>query len=135
MLRCYVIVSITYEETNILRLTDREERFFCYGVLVIIYARIVAVPVNFPAELEIRYEALNRETREPTAVFGSPSGAPRHFSWGELKRKFSIGEVRASECEKQLRQGEHALIAEAQEWEGLWGAHSISRVSYVRRRH
>jgi hypothetical protein len=78
-----------------------------------IYARVVAKPVNFPEELDIRYETLDRETGENVAVFGSQ----RRFSWTEVKRKFSVSEARALECEGQLRQGEPALIAQAQEWE------------------
>ncbi len=79
-----------------------------------IYARVVAKPVNFPAKLDIRYETVNRETGEHVAVFG----AQRPFSWEEVKLRFSVSEERALECEGQLRQGENALIAQAQEWEG-----------------
>jgi hypothetical protein len=78
-----------------------------------IYALVVAKPVNFPEELDIRHETLCRECGEDVAVFG----AQRPFSWEEIKRRFSVGEARALECEGQLRQGETALIAQAQEWE------------------
>ena len=87
---------------------------------MVIYARVVAVPVNFPSELELRYETLDEETGEPIAVFGSPAGSPDYYSWEDLRRKFSIGEALASECEALLRQGENALIAQAQEWEDDW---------------
>jgi phage-related minor tail protein len=103
-----------------------------------IYARVVAKPVNFPEELDIRYETLDRETGENVAVFGSQ----RSFSWEEVKRKFSIGDARAIECERQLRQRETALIAQAQEWESDWnptettfGTTCITSVTYVRRSH
>lgn len=95
---------------------------------MLIYARVVAIPVNFPEQLKIRYETLDRETGEPIAVFGSPLGAPDHFSWEEVKRKFSVGGVHASDCESQLRQNKSALIAQPQEWEGDWALHSESTV-------
>jgi hypothetical protein len=78
-----------------------------------IYARVVAKPVNFPAKLDIRYETVDRMTGEHVAVFG----AQRSFSWEEVKLRFSVSEERTPECEGQLRQGENALIAQAQEWE------------------
>jgi hypothetical protein len=78
-----------------------------------IYARVIAKPVNFPEELDIRYETLHRETGQEVAVFG----AQRRFSWEEIKHRFSLGEGRATECEGQLRQGEPALISQPQEWE------------------
>ena len=87
---------------------------------MVIYAHVVAKPVNFPSTLELRYETLDKETREPIAVFGSPYGSPDYYSWGELKRKFTIGEAFASECEVQLDHGRDALIAQAQEWEDNW---------------
>ena len=103
-----------------------------------IYARVVAKPVNFPEELNIRYETLDRETGEDVAVFG----AQRCFSWAEVKREFSVGEARALECEAQLHQGETALIAQAQEWESdrnptntTFGVTCIKSVSYVYRSH
>jgi hypothetical protein len=103
-----------------------------------IYARVVAKPVNFPEELDIRYETLDRETGEDVAVFGGQ----RRFSWEEVKRKFSVGEARALECEGQLRQGETALIAQAQQWESdrnptktTFGATCITSVTRVRRSH
>jgi hypothetical protein len=91
-----------------------------------IYARVVAIPVNFPEELDIHYHTLCRECGENVAVFGSP----RRFSWEEVKRRFSIGEARALECEGQLRQGATAFIAEAREWEGDWGSHSMATFSW-----
>jgi len=78
-----------------------------------IYARVVAKPVDFPKELDIRYETLDRDTGENVAVFG----AQRRFSWEEVRWKFSIDEALALECEGQLRRGETALIEQAQEWE------------------
>jgi hypothetical protein len=78
-----------------------------------IYARVVAKPVNFPAKLDIRYETVDRKTGEDVAVFG----AQRSFSWEEVKLRFSVSDGQALECEGQLRQGENALIAQAQEWE------------------
>jgi len=78
-----------------------------------IYARVVAKPVNYPEKLDIRYETVDRQTGEEVAVFG----AQRRFSWEEIKLKFPVSEERALECEAQLRQGENALIAHAQEWE------------------
>lgn len=103
-----------------------------------IYVRVVAKPVNFPEQLDIRYEILNKETGEDVAVFG----AQRRFSWEEVKRKFSVGEARALECEDQLRQGQNALIAQAQQWESdqnptktTFGATIITSVTRVRRSH
>jgi hypothetical protein len=87
---------------------------------MIIYARVVAKPVNFPSELELRYETLDKESGRPTAVFGSPFGSPDHYSWEDLKRKFSIDDALASECEALLRNGRNALIARAQDWEDDW---------------
>jgi hypothetical protein len=103
-----------------------------------IYARVVAKPVNFPKELDIRYETLDRETGEDVAVFG----AQRCFSWEEVRRKFSVGETQALECEGQLRRGETALITQAQEWESdrnptdtTFGVTCRKSVSYVYRGH
>ena len=98
---------------------------------MIIYACVVAMPVNFPGELEIHYRTLDRETGEPVAVFGPPFGSPRYFSWEGLKRKFSVGEALASECEGLLRQGKSAFIAQAQEWDGDWAPRGISKAAYA----
>lgn len=87
---------------------------------MIIYARVVAKPVNFPSELELRYETLDRESGQQTAAFGSPFGSPDHYSWDDLKRKFSINDALASECEALLRRGRNALIAQAQDWDDDW---------------
>ena len=87
---------------------------------MIIYARVVAKPVNFPSELELRYEMLNEGSGEPIAVFGSPHGSPRYCSWEDIRRRFSIGNALASECEVLLRHGKNAMIAPAQQWEGDW---------------
>jgi hypothetical protein len=78
-----------------------------------IYARVVAKPVDFPKELEIHYQTLDRDTGERVAVFG----AERHFSWDEVRRRFSVGEALVLEIEDQLRRDETALIAPPQEWE------------------
>jgi hypothetical protein len=96
-----------------------------------IYARVVAIPVNFPEELDIHYQTLDRATGENVAVFGSP----RRFTWEEVKRKFSIGEARALACEGQLRQGVTALVAEAREWEGDWNLKTTFESYHVRRSH
>jgi hypothetical protein len=87
---------------------------------MIIYARVVAKPVNFPTEVELRYETLDEGSGKPTAVFGSPNGSPDYCSWEDIRRKFSIGDALASECEALLRQGKSAMIAPAQQWEGDW---------------
>lgn len=64
----------------------------------------------------IHYHTLCRKCGVNLAVYG----LPRCLSWEEVKRKFSIGNARALECEDQLRQGVTVLIADAQEWEGDW---------------
>lgn len=87
---------------------------------MVIYARVVAKPVNFPSELALRYEMLNVGSGAPIAVFGSPRGSPNHCSWEDIRRRFSIGNALASECEVLLRQGKNAMIAPAQQWEGDW---------------
>jgi hypothetical protein len=98
---------------------------------MVIYARILAVPVNFPAELELRYETLDKETGEPAAVFGSPFGSPRYFSWDEIKRMFSIGDALASDCEGSLRQGRKTLVVEAREWEGDWTPRGTAQAAHA----
>ena|ERR1039458_5679991 len=87
---------------------------------MIIYARVVAKPVNFPSELKLRYETLDEGSGEPIAVFGPPYGSPDYCSWEDIQRRFSIGSAFASECEVLLRQGKNAMIAQAQQWEGDW---------------
>jgi hypothetical protein len=71
---------------------------------------------NFPHEIDVRCETLDRTTGVDLAVFASP----RMFSWQELKQHFEIDDVRASECEEQLLQGTSTLIASPREWEGDW---------------
>ena len=96
--------------------------------------RVVAKPLNFPEESDIRYETLDRETRRTW------QSLVRRFSWEEVKRKFSVGEARALEWESQLGEDESALIAQAQEWESgrnptrtTFGATCTTSVTYVRR--
>jgi hypothetical protein len=68
-----------------------------------IFARVVAKPVNFPKELDIRYETLDRETGEDVAVFGAQRRFRGRRSGGSsLSAMRTLQGVRANYVEAKL---------------------------------